>query len=115
MKKIIFLIFFIPIISRADFCTDYANTFMLATFWKIDNVPKRVALERVDQLGVLYSDPKDKNKQFLEIVDNVYDSDSNHIKNKDDNIDSYMSTIVTGYATILATCLAEHPEIEVTN
>lgn len=42
-------------------------------------------------------------------------ADSNHIKNKDDNIDSYMSTIVTGYATILATCLAEHPEIEVTN
>ncbi|WP_325774642.1 hypothetical protein [Acinetobacter pollinis] len=47
---------------------------MYAVFWKIDGVPKDVALERVRDLESLFTDLKtsqNQTKEFTETVDNI--------------------------------------------
>ncbi|MCU4539318.1 hypothetical protein [Acinetobacter bereziniae] len=110
MKIIIFLLMLIPAFAHANYCENIAQFHVLSAFWKIDGVPKEVALERVKGLEVLYSDlesGKNQTKEFTEMVEDTYKND--YFKINDQDISGYTSNMTYGYATILATCLAEHP------
>ncbi|WP_151804518.1 hypothetical protein, partial [Acinetobacter bereziniae] len=72
MKVIIFLLMLIPAFAHANYCENIAQFYVLSAFWKIDGVPKEVALERVKGLEVLYSDLEsgdNQTKEFTEMVD----------------------------------------------
>ncbi len=100
----------IPAFAHANYCENIAQFYVLSAFWKIDGVPKEVALERVKGLEVLYSDlesGKNQTKEFTEMVEDTYKND--YFKINDQDISVYTSNMTYGYATILATCLAEHP------
>lgn len=110
MKKIILLLTFIPAFTHASYCENIAQFHALSGFWKIDGVSKEVALERVKGLEVLYSDlesGKTLSKEFNEIVEDTYKND--FFKSNDQDVSGYTSSMTYGYATILATCLAEQP------
>lgn len=111
MKKIIALICLLPIYTHADFCTEYAHAYMLAAFWKIDNVPQDIALKRIVGISILDPDSSDKINKFEDLVNNVYES--NDIKSKDTDINGYLNDIRMDYVTELASCAAQHPEITI--
>ena len=95
MKKIIALIFLLPIYTHADFCEKNAQFYVLSAFWKIDGVPKEVALERVNGLEVLYSDlnsGKKQTKEFYEIVEDIYKND--YFKSNDKNVSRYTDVVL---------------------
>lgn len=110
MKIIILLTTFISAFANAGYCENNAQFYVLSAFWKIDGVSKKIALERVKGLDVLYSDldsGKNQTKEFNEIVEDIYNNDS--FKSNDQNVSGYTSNMTYSYATILATCLVDHP------
>lgn len=101
----------IPTFANAGYCENKAQFYMYAAFWKIDGVPKDVALERVRGLESLFIDLKtgqNQTKEFTEMVDNIYED--NNFEKRDENLSEYTHILAISHAIILATCLADHPE-----
>ena len=111
MNKILLSLILLPILGHAGYCESKAQIYVMTAFWKVDNVTKEIALDRVKGLEVLYTDldtGKTQTKDFKEIVEEIYRN--NDYKAKDQVISEYTSQMTYDYATILATCLAENVE-----
>lgn len=111
MKRIILPFVFLPSFAYAGYCENLASFYAMASFWKVDGVSKELAMERVDQLEPIYTDydtGKKNTSELKEMVESIYSK--KYIKANDKDISAYAPTIVAGYATIEASCLADHPE-----
>ncbi|SDB88848.1 hypothetical protein SAMN05421733_103256 [Acinetobacter boissieri] len=101
----------IPAFANAGYCENNAQFYVQAAFWKIDGVPKEVALDRVTGLKSLFTDlntGKNQTKEFTEMVDSIYEG--NYFEKGDQDVPKYTNLMTVSNATILATCLAEHTE-----